>query len=151
MQLRLVTIQIYNTGYEMKMKAFSWVCGVYINWRSNLLLLLQRSLLYRAFCVTAVFISCHIGSVIPTPAILTWLKKGSQSTSGYTFTPCVGSFNCLGNGIDTQVQGISVLHLIHESDTLDRKWRQRGEQHAMTPNLLMEINSTQHLAFIMEV
>jgi hypothetical protein len=30
-----------------------------------------------------------------------------------------------------------------------RKWRQRGEQRVMTPNLLMKINITQHLAFIM--
>jgi hypothetical protein len=33
-----------------------------------------------------------------------------ESTAGYTFTPCVGSFAC--PGIDTQVQGISVLRLI---------------------------------------
>jgi hypothetical protein len=32
-----------------------------------------------------------------------------------------------------------------------RKWRQLGEQRAATPNLLMKINTTQQLAFIMEV
>jgi hypothetical protein len=56
--------------------------------------------------ITAVFISHHLGPVIPTSAIL---KKG-ESTAGYTF---VGSFAC--PGIDTRVQGISVLRLIQRT------------------------------------
>jgi hypothetical protein len=40
----------------------------------------------------------------PSNSDFGYIEEG-ESTSGYTFTPCVGSFAC--PGIDTQVQGIS--------------------------------------------
>jgi hypothetical protein len=58
--------------------------------------------------ITAVFISRHLGPVIPTSAIL---KKGVHIR--LHIYPSVGSFAC--PGIDNQVQGISVIRLIQRT------------------------------------
>jgi hypothetical protein len=74
-----------------------------------ILLLLRSLYILSVLHITAVFISCHFR---PSNSDFGYIEEG-ESTAGYTFTPCVGSFAC--PGIDTQVQGISVLRLIQRT------------------------------------
>jgi hypothetical protein len=55
----------------------------------------------------------------PSNSILLFFSGEGESTAGYTFTPCVGSFAC--PGINTQVKGILVLHLIQRK-AIKVKW-----------------------------
>jgi hypothetical protein len=48
----------------------------------------------------------------PSNSDFGYIEEG-ESAAGYTFTPCVGSFAC--PGIDTPVQGISVLRLLQRT------------------------------------
>jgi hypothetical protein len=84
----------------------SWELGVQRGSSSAFALYIERFAYYCSF---------YFAPFRPSNSDFGYIEEG-ESTGGYTFTPCVGSFAC--PGIDTRVQGISVLHLIQRGKIL---------------------------------